>query len=138
MITKKIIGSGLLAQNGKFLLVNAKVGAAKGLWNNPGGHQDEGETAEETAKREIKEETGFDVVIKKLIGVYSRRAKKHVFEAEIVSGDLKLPENEIADAKWFTLSEVKKLTNITFGARQSIFDYSTGKYNQSYQTNEVP
>ena len=135
---KKLIGSGLLVQNGKFLLVNAKVGAAKGLWNNPGGHIDEGEDIENCANREVKEETGFNVVIKKLIGTYSRHAEKYVFETEITSGKLNIPPDEIAEAKWFTVEEVKKLKNITFGARQSIFDYSLGKYGQTYQTNEVP
>lgn len=118
---KKLIGSGLLIQNGKYLLVNAKVGAANGFWNNPGGHKDESESIEECAKREVKEETGYDVVIKKLIGVYFRHAEKHVFESEIVSGKLELPPQEIADAKWFTIDEVKNLKNVTFGARQSIF-----------------
>ncbi len=133
-----MIGSGLLTQNGKYLLVKAKVGAPKGLWNNPGGHKDEGETMAECARREVKEETGFDVVIKKLIGVYSGSVEKNVFEAEIVSGNLKLPVGEIADAKWFTIDEIKNLKNITLGARQSIFDYSVGKFNQRYQTEEIP
>jgi 8-oxo-dGTP pyrophosphatase MutT (NUDIX family) len=135
---KKLIGSCLLVQDDKYLLVNAKGGAAKGLWNNPGGHKEEDESIEECAKREVKEETGYDVKIKKLIGIYTRLAKKYVFECEIKSSKLEVPVDEIADARWFTVGEIKTLTNITFGARRSIIDYSTGKFNQSYTTKECP
>ena len=42
------------------LLINHK---RLGRWMPPGGHIDEDETPEETAKRECKEETGLDVAI---------------------------------------------------------------------------
>ena len=34
-----------------------------GYWSFPKGHVEEGETEEETARREIKEETGLDVLL---------------------------------------------------------------------------
>ena len=135
---EKIIGSGLIFKNGSFLLVNAKVGAAKDFWNNPGGHKEEYETIEECAAREVKEETGFDVKISRLIGTYSRRAKKYVYECEIIGGDLDLPIDEIADAKWFTIDQIRQLANITFGAKQSALDFLNGCFNQEYHTAEIP
>lgn len=42
-----------------------------GLWALPGGAMDLGETFSNRVIREVKEETGFDVVIDRIVGVYS-------------------------------------------------------------------
>ncbi|MBD3304395.1 NUDIX domain-containing protein, partial [Candidatus Woesearchaeota archaeon] len=47
---------GIIFNNGKYLLVKHKEG---GHWDFPKGHAEEGETEEETALREIYEETGL-------------------------------------------------------------------------------
>jgi 8-oxo-dGTP pyrophosphatase MutT (NUDIX family) len=135
---KKIICSGLIEKDGNYLLVKAKVGAPKGLWNNPGGHKDE-ESIENAIKREVKEETGFDVEIGKLIGTYIfGETKKYVYETKIVGGKLECPPDEIEKARWFTVDEVKKLKDITFGALQSVIDYSNKKFNQTYTIDRIP
>ncbi len=41
------------------------------LWCMPGGHQDLGETPAECAARECREETGLEVVITGLVGIFS-------------------------------------------------------------------
>src|SRR5438093_13780789 len=41
------------------------------LWALPGGTMDIGETIEQTAIREVKEETGVDIEIVRLVGIYS-------------------------------------------------------------------
>ena len=43
------------------LLKEATRGISKGKWNGPGGKIEEGESAEESARREVKEETGLDI-----------------------------------------------------------------------------
>lgn len=45
-----------------------------GYWCLPGGHMDFGESVEQTAIRETREETGLDVAIDKLVGIYSYSA----------------------------------------------------------------
>jgi len=138
ILMEKIIGSGLIEKDGKFLLIKAKVGAPKGLWNNPGGHKDE-ESIKDTVKREVKEETGFDVEVGRLIGTYIfGEIKKYVYEAKIVSGKLLCPPDEIEEAKWFSIDEVKKLQNVTFGALQSVIDYSNKKFNQTFTISRIP
>lgn len=48
-----------------------------GNWALPGGAMDIGETLAESAIREVREETGFDVRIERIIGIYSDPG--HVF-----------------------------------------------------------
>lgn len=48
-----------------------------GNWALPGGTMDIGETLAESAIREVREETGFDVQIERIVGVYSDPG--HVF-----------------------------------------------------------
>jgi ADP-ribose pyrophosphatase YjhB (NUDIX family) len=49
-----------------------------GLWTIPGGGMEVGETIAQTAIREVKEETGVDVAVQRLIGIYSN--PRHVVE----------------------------------------------------------
>ena len=45
---------------GKTLLLRRTEETTKGLWAFPGGWMEDGETAEQTARRELREETGLD------------------------------------------------------------------------------
>ena len=78
------------------------------LWNLPGGGLEKGEAPWEGVIREIKEETGFDTEIIKLIGVYSKKEKNEIvfsFECKIIGGELTLNE-EAKDVKYFSLKEI--------------------------------
>jgi len=49
-----------------------------GYWSLPGGRTDIGESITETCVREVWEETGFEVAIARLVGVYSDPTQFHV------------------------------------------------------------
>lgn len=104
----------VLEKDGKYLLVQEKQGKVYGLWNLPAGYVDKGETLEEAAKREVKEECGYDVKVGELILVHHHDAKvpvKHAFNAEIIGGELKIQPEEILDAKWLTFKEIETLND---------------------------
>mgnify|MGYP003296647893 FL=1 len=78
-----------------------------GHWSFPKGHVEEGETEEETALREIKEETGLDVIIdnsfRETVQYYPRKDTQKVvvyFLARAKNYDFGPQEEEIAAIKW--------------------------------------
>ena len=60
---------------GELLLVQRSVEPRRGLWTLPGGFVEVGETTEEAALRELKEETGLSGRGVNLFGVSSRPSK---------------------------------------------------------------
>ncbi|MCL1822747.1 MAG: NUDIX domain-containing protein [Oscillospiraceae bacterium] len=83
-----------------------------GYWSFPKGHIEDGETEEQTALREIKEETGLDVFIDsgfRETVIYSPRrdASKTVvyFIAKSKNGDVLPREGEISDTKWVEIDK---------------------------------
>ena len=51
----------IVIRGGEVLLVKRAKGGSIGVWSAPGGHIDDGETAEAAARRELLEETGLAV-----------------------------------------------------------------------------
>ena len=92
-----------------------------GYWTLSKGGVDAGETVEEAAVREIKEEIGLDISIKEKIGESEYIAshpekgkikKKVTFflaESPYVPFTLQNKSGGLDDAKWFTLAEVASL-----------------------------
>ncbi|MCS7139296.1 MAG: NUDIX hydrolase [Candidatus Nezhaarchaeota archaeon] len=62
----------VVRRGGSIVLVKRKRPPYEGFWALPGGFVEYGEAVEEAVKREVKEETGLDVEIRGLIGVYSK------------------------------------------------------------------
>ena len=103
---------------GKFLLTKRED---NGQWCLPGGAVESGETVTEACEREVFEETGLNVRVKRLVGVYSHPDQLIVykdgnkafivaihFEAEVIGGELSL-SNETTDFGFFTVEEMQKL-----------------------------
>jgi len=99
---------------GKFLLTKRED---NGQWCLPGGAVESGESLAEACAREVLEETGLNVRVKRLVGVYSHPDQLVVykdghkayivaihFEAEVVGGEPSL-SNETSDFGYFTLEE---------------------------------
>jgi 8-oxo-dGTP pyrophosphatase MutT (NUDIX family) len=55
-------------RRGRLLLQQRSDG---GQWGLPGGSVETGESVTEAVRREVREETGLDVAVKRVVGVYS-------------------------------------------------------------------
>ncbi len=100
----------------QILLIKHKNG---GHWSFPKGHIEVNETEQETALREIKEETGLDVMLnEKFRTSVAYRPKPDIdkevvyFLAEVSGGVLKKQESEISRAEWVDIETAQKI--VTF------------------------
>lgn len=100
-------------QNTKILLVKNNNGR---YWSFPKGHIEDGETEQETAVREIKEETGLDVTIANNFREISEycpfgKIRKRVvfFLARAFTDNVKIQEEEIDSYIWVDLQQARKL-----------------------------
>lgn len=111
-IKVQVVAGVVIKQDGKYLLLQEKQPKAYGLWNFPAGRVDLGESLEQAAIREAKEESGYDVELIKEVAIFHAQATdvvKHAYEAKIIGGKLEFPDDEILDAQWFTLKEIEQM-----------------------------
>jgi 8-oxo-dGTP diphosphatase len=81
----------LIVDGDKFLLIEEGKPGREGLFNLPGGHVEGHETLFDAAIREAKEETGYDVELTGVVGIYQSiyariNVSGPVFSAKIVGG----------------------------------------------------
>ena len=97
-------------------------------WTLPGGGVELRETVEEAAVREVREETGYDVALGRLLGVDTfvvppeerttdrdryYKGVRVIFEAAVVGGDLRNEVDGTTDeARWFPLADVAGLARV--------------------------
>jgi 8-oxo-dGTP pyrophosphatase MutT (NUDIX family) len=113
-----------------------------GLWALPGGGQDLGESAVEAARREVHEETGIDIEITGLSGIYSdprpviaydngevRQEFSLCFHAKPTGGELR-SSSESRQARWISPDSLPDLNihpsmrlRITHALRQEAQPY---------------
>ena len=99
------------------------------VWCLPGGGVEEGESVAQAAIRETKEETGLDVELKSLVGIYSRMgalADTHavLFTAIPTGGTLKTQPGETIDVRFFACDEIPE--DLSFGHQKRIEDAMAG------------
>lgn len=121
-------------KDGKILMAIRKVEPFKGGLDLIGGFINKGETAEEAAIREAKEETGLDIKItgyyKSYPDFYGSKDKPVLgfdFLAEVIGGTLKAGD-DVAKLKWIP---IKDLPNINTNSFDNVKKVLTDLYNLS-------
>jgi len=118
-------------QDGKILLTKREDFE---IWCLPGGGVEPGESLAEAAIRETREETGVDVELTHLVGVYSRLGglpdlHAVLYEAKPVGGEIRLQPGETIEVEYFPFDNLPD--EITFGHIKRIVDAIDGSSGMS-------
>jgi 8-oxo-dGTP diphosphatase len=126
-ISPKVAAGALIEDEGRVVLVRRGVQPCAGSWALPSGFTEYGEAIEETAIRECREETGLEVELDDLLGVYSVNSDFHghlvlvLYAAHVVGGEL-VAGDDASEADLFAPAELP--TDIAFQAhRQALRDW---------------
>lgn len=118
----------------KILLIKRNTRPFVGFWALPGGRMDPGETIDQTVIREVKEETGLEVKIVRVVGEYVERGAREEIEYEYyptcfvvepMGGELKKQDSEIQEMKLFSLDALPK--PLAFEHEKMLEDYVQAK-----------
>lgn len=108
----------VLDDEGRVLLIKK---TDNGLWALPGGGHEPGETIADTVVREVKEETGYDVEVTRVVGLYTN--PRHVmayddgevrqqfsicFGASLTGGSA-TPSPESREVEWIAPDRIRSL-----------------------------
>lgn len=112
--TPRIDVRGAVFRAGKLLMVKERL---DGRWTMPGGWADVGDTPSGAVEREVREESGFEVKARKIIGVYDANrtgplevfhAFKIVFLCDILSGEARASD-ETSDVSFFSRDNMPEI-----------------------------
>lgn len=104
----------LLHRDGKYLLQN-RVSSDWHGYALPGGHVEPNESIVESVKREMKEETGLDVINPRLCGIkqFPKNGGRYLvflFEATEFSGELR--SSDEGEMRWLSREQLKSVKTV--------------------------
>lgn len=108
---KKVLTLCMVCKEGRVLLGMKKRGFGAGHFNGFGGKVEEGETIEEAAVREVKEEAGIEPLMLEKVGILDfsfqsepKVLEVHIFKVADFTGEP--TESEEMSPQWFLESEI--------------------------------
>jgi 8-oxo-dGTP pyrophosphatase MutT (NUDIX family) len=133
MSTERERSYGGVVVRGTDVLVITPAGKHRVLSLPKGGAED-GETGEQTAAREVREETGVQAVVRDRLGdvnYWYRRGGKRIYKTvrfylfEYVSGDTADHDHEVDEARWIPLSQAR--TELSYSGERQMIERAISK-----------
>ena len=121
----KVVAGTVFTLDGGIVLLKRGVEPEIGKWVFPGGYVDRGESVEDAAVRETKEECQLDVKLGPLLNVYSYPGSANViivYTAEVIGGVLAAAD-EALDARIFAPKEIPWHDLAFVSTRAALNDY---------------
>lgn len=104
----------IVVNQGALLMVRRRYDPGRGLWSVPGGRVQHGEYLTAAVRREVMEETGLEVAVTNLAGIFEVVGEPHYVILDYLA-DTPEPRQEpvagadAAEARWVPLEEVRDL-----------------------------
>lgn len=121
--------SALVVRDGRLMLTRRARPPEQGLWDVPGGFIDPLEHPQDAVRRELREETGLDIEVGPLTGIYTDVygeggvATLNLYYAATVTGGTEQPADDVSEIGWFPLGDVP-LDEIAFeNGRRAISEF---------------
>src|SRR5438128_137457 len=110
----KPTASALVVRNGRVLLVQRAIEPARGAWDIPGGFLEADEHPEAGVVRELREETGLDIALTGLLGIYmdaygppdDLETTLNIIYLAIAPRGEPRPADDAAACRWFAPAEL--------------------------------
>ncbi len=102
-------------ERGRLLVVLRARPPSVGTWSLPGGRVEPDESDDAAVRRELREETGLDVSVGRLVGTVDRDApggatyEIHDYAGTVTGGQLRAGD-DAADVRWVSAAELTALT----------------------------
>ena len=99
----KLVAGAIFELDGGIVLIQRDIEPGYGKWTFPGGFVERGERAESAAEREVLEETGLEIEVNDIVGLYTYEGEVPaiaVFAAGVTGGE-PTPLDETMDVRSF-------------------------------------
>ena len=121
----KVVAGTLFTIDKRVVLLRRGVEPGIGRWVFPGGYVDRGESVQDAAVRETKEESRLDIRLGSLLGVYSYPRSPNVivvYAAEVIGGELDAGDESV-EAGTFEATEIPWKELAFPSTREALKDY---------------
>jgi 8-oxo-dGTP diphosphatase len=129
----KLVAGAIVELNGGIVLIQRDIEPGYGKWTFPGGFVERGERAEAAAEREVLEESGLEIEVGEIVGLYTYDGQIPaiaVFAAEVTGGE-PTPLDETMDIRSFPTEDLP-WTEMAFpSTEQALKDYLRKVYSAS-------